>query len=185
MTAAPARARRLAVVGVMGSGREPWTAFAEPLGAALARMPTHLLTGGGGGVMTAVARAFVEAAAPPERRGLSLGVLPARSRATPWEMKDGYPNACIELAIRTHLPSIQGGSEPHENRNAINVLTADAVIALPGGAGTRQEVALAAAYGRPLALFGPDPWLAEAPPAAARCTDCPCLVTWLRATLRI
>src|SRR5690606_16565050 len=44
--------RRLPIVGVMGSGSSA-SALAEPLGAALAELPIHLLTGGGAGVMAA------------------------------------------------------------------------------------------------------------------------------------
>ncbi len=175
----------LAIVGVMGSGVDPWPEFAAPLGVGLAARPAHLLTGGGGGVMAAVARAFVEAARAPKRQGLSLGVLPARSRDAPTETKDGYPNPHVEVAIRTHLPSIDGGTDPHHNRNAINVLTADAVIALPGSAGTRQEVALAMAYRRPLALLGPDGWLAETPTGAQACATVAAALAWLDATLAL
>ena len=42
------------------------------------------------------------------------------------------------------------------SRNHLNVLTADAVVALPGGAGTRSEVELALEYRRPLMC-----WLGE------------------------
>ena len=44
-----AGARRLHVVGVMGSGQDEHAKLAEPLGQAIARMGCHLLTGGGGG----------------------------------------------------------------------------------------------------------------------------------------
>ena len=39
------------------------------------------------------------------------------------------------------------------SRNHINILTSDAIVALPGGAGTASEVALALSYGRPIVAF--------------------------------
>jgi predicted Rossmann-fold nucleotide-binding protein len=97
--------------------------------------------------MAAVSAAF---AAVEGRRGLVLGVLPgdALGRAP-----EGYPNAHVELAIRTHLPLSGERGEELLSRNHLNVLSADAVVALPGGAGTASEVRLALAYGRPLVCF--------------------------------
>ncbi|WP_240756215.1 hypothetical protein [Pandoraea sp. XY-2] len=34
-------------IGVMGSGKQPWTELAAPLGRAIAMAGFHLLTGGG------------------------------------------------------------------------------------------------------------------------------------------
>ena len=145
--------KKLPVIGVMGSGSEPHEELAAPLGRWIAARGAHLLTGGGGGVMRAVAEAFVGC---EPRAGLSLGVLPGSSDGT---SRPGYPNDRVELAIRTHLPlSGEQGQEPM-SRNHINVLSADVVIALPGGLGTRSEVALALRYGRPVVLFGPAPAL--------------------------
>ena len=42
------------------------------------------------------------------------------------------------------------------SRNHLTVLSADAIVALPGGAGTRSEVELALEYHRPLMC-----WLGE------------------------
>jgi predicted Rossmann-fold nucleotide-binding protein len=39
------------------------------------------------------------------------------------------------------------------SRNHINVLSADVLIALPGGEGTASELALARRYGRPAIAF--------------------------------
>ena len=72
-----------------------------PLGETLADLGVNLLTGGGGGVMTSVSRAFTRR---PNRRGICIGIIPCASesdRATP---RDGYPNEFVELAIYTHLP---------------------------------------------------------------------------------
>jgi len=134
----------------MGSGTRAHAERAVPLGQALARLGVHLLTGGGGGVMAAVSAAF---AAVPERRGLVIGVLPGREVEGSVRAPEGYPNEAVELAIRTHLPwSGTRGTDPL-SRNHVNVLSSDAIVALPGGAGTASEVRLALRYGRPVLAF--------------------------------
>lgn len=84
-----------------GAGR------AVPLGGALAVLGVHLVTGGGAGVMSAVARGFTGV---PSRRGLSVGILPA---AEPPGADPGLP-AGVPLApsrqevigfVRSRLPS--------------------------------------------------------------------------------
>ncbi|MBX3271088.1 MAG: molybdenum cofactor carrier protein [Sandaracinaceae bacterium] len=141
----------------MGSGREPHTALAAPLGVWIAREGHHLLTGGGGGVMEAVSAAFV---ATRPRVGVCIGVLPGP------DARPGYPNPHVEIPIRTHLP-LSGalGTDPR-SRNHVNVLSSDVIVALPGGEGTRSEVALAARYGRLAVLFGPREAFWEWPRAA-------------------
>lgn len=143
---------RLPVVGVMGSGREAHADIAEPLGAWLASLPVHLLTGGGSGVMTAVSRAFAQV---PGRRGRVLGVLPGEAGPEGYCSPAGYPNPWVEIPIYTHLPCTgELGTEPR-SRNHINILSARLIIALPGGAGTASEVLLARRYGRPVVAFLP------------------------------
>ena len=95
--------------------------------------------------MTSVAEAF---AAVPGRAGLVVGIIPCSSgdAAVP---KRGYPNPFVELAIMTHLPLSGADGTDDRSRNHINVLTSDVLVALPGGAGTGSEVALAVRYGRP------------------------------------
>jgi uncharacterized protein (TIGR00725 family) len=123
---------RLPIVGVMGSGSHAHAMRADPVGRWLASEGVHLLTGGGRGVMEA-----------------SIGILPGEGGEAP----AGYPNPFVELAIPTHLPwSGERGSD-QLSRNHINVLASSVLIALPGGAGTSSEVALAARYGRPLVAF--------------------------------
>jgi uncharacterized protein (TIGR00725 family) len=140
--------RRLRVVGIMGSGSREHAEVAEPLGRWLAGERVHLLTGGGGGVMTAVSRGF---SAVEGRAGLVVGVLPCGD--DPAQPRPGYPNPFVELVIQTHLPlSGRSGTQPL-SRNHINVLSSDVLIALPGGSGTSSEVELAQRYGRPLAAF--------------------------------
>ena len=133
----------------MGSGSARHAHLAKPLGRALARMDVHLLTGGGGGVMEAVSRAFHEVSG---RAGLVIGVLPATDAGlgTP----PGYPNPWVELAIRTHLAARGDDGAGIRSRNHINILSSDVVIALPGSAGTASEVDLAIRYRRPLILLG-------------------------------
>lgn len=144
---------RLPIIGVMGSGSDDGQPLAGRLGRFLAQHAVHLLTGGGGGCMASVSRAFYET---PERRGLVIGILPSFSPTTPTQSKRGYPNPWVEVPIRTHLPfSGDQGSDPL-SRNHINILSADAVIALAGGPGTRSEIKLAVRYQRPVvALVNP------------------------------
>jgi uncharacterized protein (TIGR00725 family) len=142
-------AERLPIVTVLGSGVEPHEERATEVGVWLAGQGVHLLTGGGGGVMAAVSRAFFQA---PGRRGLVIGVLPA---AAPGDARPrpGYPNPWVEIAIATHLPlSGQRGTDPL-SRNHINLLSADLAILLPGGAGTASEAQLAVRYGRPAVAY--------------------------------
>lgn len=133
---------------MFGSGDEPELSKAERLGAWLADQAVHLLTGGGGGVMAAVSRAFHEVSG---RRGLIIGVVPCGT--APAVPKTGYPNPWVELPIFTHLPlSGPQGTDPM-SRNHINVLSSDVIVVLKGKAGTLAEVELAARYKRPLIAY--------------------------------
>ena len=153
--------RRLPVIGVMGSGAASIeTALqrrAEAVGELVARLGCHLLTGAGAGVMAAAARGFVGVS---DRRGLSIGVLPARPAIGEDEAVEpppGYPNAWIELPIRTHLPwDAERGADTF-SRNHVNVLSSDALVILHGAAGTASEVVLARRYGRPHLAFLEEP----------------------------
>ncbi len=153
----PTRAApRRAIIGVMGSGEHEFAELAEPVGRTIARAGYHLLAGGGTGVMTAVARAFT---AVPGRAGLSIGVVRAAGdehlgeRRTTRRYRGRGPNPYVEVAILTHLP-YSGAQGKHDlSRNHINVLTANAVVVLPGGDGTASELELALEYGRPVVLF--------------------------------
>jgi uncharacterized protein (TIGR00725 family) len=165
-TAAPGAAvRRRRVVGVLGSGHEAHGALARPLGRWLAEQGMDVLTGAGGGVMAAVAEAFI---ATPSRRGLSIGIVPGEVVEGRYRPKPGYPNAFVELPVSTHLPlSGEQGTQPM-SRNHLNVLTAQVLVALPGGAGTLSEARLAVHYGRPLILLGPRGAFAPFPEALER-----------------
>jgi uncharacterized protein (TIGR00725 family) len=134
----------------MGSGSDELDELARPLGQLLARLGVNLLTGAGGGVMASVSRAFT---ASSRVRGICIGIVPCGSIDERARTKDGYPNPFVELPIRTHLP-YSGTLGQHDlSRNHINVLSSDAIVALPGGSGTASEVALAVKYGKPIVAF--------------------------------
>lgn len=136
-------------VSVIGSGREGHPERAGPLGRALADLGVHLVTGGGSGVMAEVSRGFLTV---PERRGRSIGILPARP-TTAGEIPlapPGYPNPWVEIPVQTHLEARGVRGEEPDSRNHLVVLSGEAVVALPGGAGTLSEVRLALRYRRPL-----------------------------------
>jgi len=141
---------RLPIVGVMGASQHAHHDLADPLGALLAALPVHMLTGAGQGVMGAVSKAFAQVEG---RAGLCVGIVPASSLTTPADKHPGYPNDYVELAIRTHLITKQPDLWDGLTRNHINVLTADAVIALPGSNGTAHEIEMAISYGKPVASY--------------------------------
>ncbi len=161
----------------MGDGKEPHIDLAKPVGKVIAELSCHLLTGGGGGVMEAISKAFKQERERLQKEcqqynpGLIIGIIRAKGEDHLKEQKQrSYKertiNKHVELAIKTHLP-YSGGDEivsqrdnkgikkgKHElSRNHINVLTANVVIALPGGGGTASEVELAMEYKRPLILY--------------------------------
>ena len=139
---------RRPIVGVMGSHDESHTTRARQLGERIAREGYHLLTGGGPGVMEAVTRAFV---AVTPRRGLAIGIVP--SAAARGQPPKGYPNASVEVPVYTHLDHLGRDGDQAASRNHINVLTARAVVILPGGEGTASEARLALHYGRPVIAY--------------------------------
>ena len=157
---APARARRR-VVAVIGSGQTA-DPHCEEIGRLVALLGCDLLTGGGGGVMESVTRAFVETS---PRTGIAIGIIPAtvdrldalehrEAASVAYDLRDGYPNPWVELAIYTHLPDSGPEGTLRSSRNHINVLSADAIVALPGEAGTESEMWLAVQYGVPIVACG-------------------------------
>jgi len=143
--------RKLPIVAVFGSGsavEAASAALASEVGTMVAGLGAHLLTGGGYGVMAAAAEGFT---AMQERAGLSIGIVP-RGHDSPFDTPNRdpqgrpYPNPFVELAIMTPLPPRAGDWRTTPTRNHINVLTADVILALPGGAGTRNELDMAAHY---------------------------------------
>jgi predicted Rossmann-fold nucleotide-binding protein len=128
----------------------------------VAALGCDLLTGAGAGVMAAVSRAFVETS---PRSGIAIGIVPAT--VTPMDALErreptsvdyapppGYPNQWIELPIYTHLPDSGANGTLRSSRNHINVLSANAIVALPGQEGTDSEIWLATQYGIPVIAWG-------------------------------
>jgi len=86
---------------------------------------------------------------------LAIGIVPGDIAANgDYTTKRGYPNRWVELAIYTHLPRSGEDGKDVLSRNHINVLSADAIVALPGGPGTQSEIALAQQYGIALIAYG-------------------------------
>jgi uncharacterized protein (TIGR00725 family) len=140
---------RRSIIGVMGSGddvHDPQAA--AEVGRLIAGLGYDLLTGAGQGVMAAVAKAFT---AVSPRQGISIGVVPAKAPDDPVP-PTGYPNEFVELPIYTHLGR-GGDPDALDSRNPVNVLTASAIILLPGNDGTYAELQLAASYDRPRILY--------------------------------
>lgn len=169
---------RLPIVGVMGSGHHPHTAWAEPLGRLLAGEAVHLLTGGGGGAMEAVSRAFSRT---PGRLGKVIGVLPGQVDETGHHAPQGYPNRWVEIPIHTHLSLSGITGTSMLSRNHINVLSSHALVVLPGGPGTCSEVRLALDYGKPILGWMTSPEQVEGLDRPIPVTDDPAA---LRAFLR-
>ncbi len=143
-------ANPLKIVGVMGSGTDEHNELAQPLGQLIAQLGANLLTGGGQGVMKAVSRAFCQVRG---RRGVSIGILPAQEGDPLCSPKPGYPNEWIEIPIHTHLPYSGNRGTTALSRNHINILSSNAIVALPGGWGTASEVKLALRYQKRLIAF--------------------------------
>jgi predicted Rossmann-fold nucleotide-binding protein len=140
--------RMLPIIGVFGSGKpvtelDPSTARdAAAVGRLVATLGAHLLTGGGRGVMQAAATAFVET---PGRTGFSIGVIPTEGTRFD-EPKAGYPNPAVEIPIFVPLQSLQKDWLHRPSRNHVNVLSAHAVVVLPGDTGTANEIEMTSHY---------------------------------------
>ncbi|MEM8674830.1 MAG: DNA-binding protein [Cyanobacteria bacterium P01_G01_bin.67] len=140
------------VVGIMGSGQEPWQEFSIPLAQWIARQNYHLLTGGGSGVMAAAAAAFCQVEG---RSGICIGIIPTElNEQEHYIPLNGYPNPWVELSITTPLTRFNRHNPNQIVRNHICILTSDVIIALPGADGTKNEVNLALNFGKPIILFG-------------------------------
>jgi hypothetical protein len=116
--------RQITVIG--SGGRIPPDVYqmAEELGRAIADRGAILITGGRGGVMEAACKGAKMG------RGLTVGILPGSE-------KDA--NQYVDVMVMTGMG---------DGRNVINVLSADAVIVVHGGAGTLSEVGLALKAGK-------------------------------------
>jgi predicted Rossmann-fold nucleotide-binding protein len=106
------------------------------------------------------------------RRSLCIGILPAEAGDDGrYAVIKGYPNAWVELSIVAPLTIYMGGGEGEINRNHVNVLASDIIVALPGGTGTLNEAALAVRFGKPIILFGPIERFADFPSSSSE--NCP------------
>lgn len=134
------RKRVIGVMGGAGAG-EVACGLAFRLGQLVAAGGDVLLCGGRAeGVMDAAARGA------RDRGGLTVGILPGSD--------PDQAAASIDLAVATGLG---------QARNAVNVLSSDAVVACAGGAGTLSEVALALKSGKLVVALGFDPGSGFAP----------------------
>jgi hypothetical protein len=129
------------IVAVVGNSRPPPQALpvAESLGRLIVEAGWRLVTGGMGGVMEAASRGAH--AAQGYREGDVLGILPTSDRAA--------GNPYVDIAVPSNLGCA---------RNVLVVATADAVVAVGGGAGTLSEIALAWQLGRPLVALEVPGW---------------------------
>lgn len=116
--------RQITVVGSGGWIPPAVYQMAEELGRAIAGRGAVLITGGRGGVMEAACKGAKEG------RGLTVGILPGTERDA---------NRYVDIMVVTGMG---------DARNAINVLSADVVIVVHGGAGTLSEIGLALKAGK-------------------------------------
>lgn len=146
--------QRHKIVGVMGSAEHEHINISEPTGQLIAKLGCHLLTGGGSGVMNAISRAFHQT---NPRSGMVIGVV--KSLSTPQLIngeRNYQPNKInpwVEIPIFTHLPLSGENGKDMQSRNHINILSADIIVALPGGHGTLSELELALEYKVPITCF--------------------------------
>ena len=147
------------MIAVIGSSKEQHPNLSIPLGEWIAKNGYNLINGGGSGVMISTAKAFCSV---KNRKGHVVGVIPSNSTcSSPAERGSymplsGYPNPYTEFTIRTHLHLSGEMGKNIASRNHIIILSADTVIALPGGSGTRSEIELAMEYKKPLVLLNPN-----------------------------
>jgi uncharacterized protein (TIGR00725 family) len=127
------RARPRVQISVAGAGTcsRATARLAHAVGREVARAGAALVCGGLGGAMEAAARGAAEAG------GLVVGLLPGYDRRA--------GNRYLTVAVPTGLGHA---------RNVLVAAAGDAVIAVPGAAGTLSEVALARVLGRPVVGLG-------------------------------
>lgn len=135
-------ARYVAVVGGYEAD-DTVLQWAEEVGRLLAQRSCVVVTGGRRGVAEAASRGAVLAG------GTTVGILPGTRR--------DEANPYVTIPVPTGLG---------ETRNALVVMGADAVIALPGAYGTLSEVAHALNAGTPVVGIG-DGWSITGVAAAA------------------
>jgi len=117
------------VVSVIGghSCTEEVEQLAQNLGKNLAKVADYLISGGLGGVMMAACQGFQAGG------GVTIGII------TSYDKEDANPY--VDIVIPTGLGLA---------RNVLVVNSADAVVALPGEAGTLSEIAYCLQFGIPV-----------------------------------
>ncbi len=117
------------IIGVIGAGQcdDAIDRLAMEVGQEIARQGAILVCGGLGGVMEAAARGSSNAG------GLTVGILPGPNTAS--------ANPHIRVPVATDMG---------QARNVIIVHTADALIAISGGAGTLSEIGHSLKVGKPV-----------------------------------
>ncbi len=123
------------IIGVFGAGDVNDThegyRLALAVGRQLAQKGFVVLTGGLGGIMTAASKGA------KEMGGVTVGILPGTSKTSP-------ANPYVDIAIYTGMG---------EARNAINVKSCNAAIAIGGEYGTLSEIGLALKGNCPIILL--------------------------------
>lgn len=134
-------------IGVIGASKADakHVELARQVGAEIARRAAVLVCGGLGGIMEAACRGAKEAG------GFTVGILPGR--------KAEQANPYVDLPIVTDIGYA---------RNAVVVLTSQAVIAVSGRYGTLSEIAYALNYGIP--VIGLSTWDIKSMDKTARLT---------------
>ena len=144
---------RRKIIGIIGSGVNPWTEYTRPLARWIAKQNYHLLTGAGQGVMKSASEAFAK---EENRKGVCLGIVPTiPDLRSGFIAKKNYPNQWVEIPILSPLPTFDGSDADRVSRNYIIVLSSDLLVALPGNIGTRNEINLAIRFQKPIILFAP------------------------------
>lgn len=141
---------RLPIIGLFGSGTKltpERAALARDIGILVARLGAHLLTGASYAVTEAAAEGFVSV---KRRRGVCIGTI-GRPTSTAFDRPGlsqesiQYPNRHIEMVVYTTLPDSSHGRDAPE-RHWVNLMSSNAVIALPGSVGTHDELQMAATF---------------------------------------
>ena len=121
--------QRSPIIGVIGSGQSESRIYqlAVEVGEEIAKRGGILVCGGLAGVMEAAAKGASSAG------GLTVGILPGPSTNS--------ANSFIKMPVATDMG---------QARNVIIALTADALVAVAGGAGTLSEIGHALKVGKPV-----------------------------------
>ncbi len=117
------------IIGVIGAGQCDSSIYqlATEVGEEIAKRGAVLVCGGLGGVMEAAAKGAATAG------GLTVGILPGPSTRS--------ANPHIRIPVATDMG---------QARNVIIAHTADALVAVAGGAGTLSEIGHALKIGKPI-----------------------------------